>query len=143
MIRDVKAFMQAADCTTDRHNPKQAALYIGLACEELAEALAAVGTPVSARMVNALADAFKENNGSALGKMTRGQRIELLDAAIDLAWVSIGLAYSIGGDAECAAIEVAASNMSKCVNGKMVRDANGKVKKPGSYRAPDLSPFIK
>ena len=144
MIQDVKRFMLAADCTVDRHNPKQASLYLGLCAEELAEALEAIGgTPAASRMVNALADALKQHDGSQLEDLTHAQRVAILDAAIDMAWVAIGLAYSVGGDAECAAIEVAASNMSKCVDGKMVRDANGKVVKPASFRKPVLGPLVK
>lgn len=145
LIEDVRKFMEAADCTVDRHNPKQASLYLGLVAEELSEALDALGNSlIAAKTVSAFADALKQHDGSKLADMTHEQRVAMFDAAIDIAWVAIGLAYSIGGDPECGAIEVARSNLSKIgPSGKMERDANGKVTKPATYSPPELAPLVR
>jgi len=144
LIEDVRKFMESADCTVDRHNPKQASLYLGLVAEELSEAIEAIGTaPTAARMISALADALKQHDGSQLADMTHEQRTGLFDAALDIAWVAIGLAYSIGADPECGAIEVARSNLSKIgASGKMERDGNGKVIKGRNYSPPNLAPLV-
>lgn len=145
LIEDVRKFMESADCTVDRHNPKQASLYLGLVAEELSEALEAIScTSLEVRMVSELAEHFKRHDGSQLANMTHDQRVDLFDAAIDMAWVAIGLAYSIGGDPECGAIEVARSNLSKIgPSGKMERDANGKVIKGAAYSPPELAPLVR
>ena len=74
-------------------------------------------------------------------------RVEALDADIDLAVVALGGAYSIGADVQGACHEVADSNLSKypIVNGEYVvmKDENGKIMKPATYRKPELAPFLK
>jgi predicted HAD superfamily Cof-like phosphohydrolase len=71
-------------------------------------------------------------------------QVQLLDADVDLAWVSIGGSKSMGADFDGAAAEVYRSNMSKTdpETGKMGRDANGKILKHPRYSPPDLTPFI-
>lgn len=144
LTRAVRQFMLAADCTIDRHNPKQASLYIGLILEEGAEILEAAGNKVDAAALDAIATAYKAHNGSDFETLTREQRAEMLDGCIDLAWVALGLAYSIGGDPECAQLEVIRANLAKVgPDGKMLRDANGKVRKPAGWTAPEMMPFVK
>ena len=50
---------------------------------------------------------------------------------------------SQGADVTGAMNEVVRSNMSKMVDGRMVKDANGKVVKPDTYSPPNLAPFVK
>jgi predicted HAD superfamily Cof-like phosphohydrolase len=86
----------------------------------------------------------------------------MLDADIDLSWVTIGSALSQGADVEGAVAEVARSNLAKLVkchctssgcaepccgscNGLglvAIKDANGKVRKPEGWVAPNITPFI-
>ena len=70
-------------------------------------------------------------------------REALLDADVDLAWVTIGSMLSQGADVTGAMNEVVRSNMSKMVDGKMVKDGNGKVIKGPDFSPPNLAPFIK
>ncbi|MFZ9330710.1 MAG: hypothetical protein ACO24I_05425 [Candidatus Fonsibacter ubiquis] len=72
----------------------------------------------------------------------RADRESLLDADIDLAWVTIGSALSQGADVEGAAAEVSRANLDKFPNGVAIRDGNGKVVKPDGWKAPGLSTFI-
>jgi predicted HAD superfamily Cof-like phosphohydrolase len=141
MIDDVRKFMAAADCTTDEFNVRQTALYTGLQCEELAEKLEAAGALVAADYVNWVADRFKA--GSYDHSIIHSDRKELLDADIDLMWVTIGSVLSQGADIHGAIAEVNRSNASKMVDGKLQKDANGKVTKGPSFSSPDLTPFVK
>jgi|SanBayMetagenome_1026888.scaffolds.fasta_scaffold25585_4 hypothetical protein len=70
--------------------------------------------------------------------------IELLDAALDLAWVSLCLARTLVGDNLGAAwSELHRSNIiDKQVNGKFIKDTNGKVLKPAKWQAPDFDQFL-
>ena len=70
--------------------------------------------------------------------------IELLDAALDLAWVSLCLAYTLVGDKIGPAwSELHRSNVvDKQVDGKFIKDSNGKVMKPATWKAPNLEQFL-
>jgi len=72
------------------------------------------------------------------------QPVYLLDAALDLAWVSLCLARTLVGDNLGAAwSELHRSNIiDKKVDGKFIKDTNGKVLKPASWKAPDLEQFL-
>ena len=72
------------------------------------------------------------------------QPIYLLDAALDLAWVSLCLAYTLVGDKLGPAwSELHRSNIvDKQVNGKFIKDTNGKVLKPAKWQAPDFDQFL-
>lgn len=104
----IKEFMEACDQTTDIENPDQAELYADLIDEELEE----------------WSEARDE--------------VEEFDAVLDSIWVLIGYGYSRGWPMEAGLREVARSNMSKCVDGKVIKDEDGKVLKPTDYFPPDL-----
>ena len=72
------------------------------------------------------------------------QPIYLLDAALDLAWVSLCLAYTLVGDKLGPAwSELHRSNIvDKQVDGKFIKDTNGKVLKPAKWQAPNLEQFL-
>lgn len=140
-IESVGQFMRSAGQTTEGFNVRQAALYTGLQFEELAEKLEALGLAGYAARLGAMGDLFKT------GKFDRdielADPLELLDADIDLAVVSIGSAYSMGADVLGAAGEVCRANLDKAgPDGKIARDANGKAMKPEGWVAPDLVPFL-
>lgn len=143
MISDVKKFMQAAEQTTDSFNVRQTALYIGLQCEELAEKLEAILGPDNSlvQLLNIESMLLKEGDRNT--RVARAGAHELLDADIDLMWVTIGSVLSQGADIDGAIAEVTRSNMSKLVDGKMVKDANGKVTKPSHFSPPNLEPFVR
>lgn len=141
LLHSVIQFMQAADCTTDVFNVRQTALYTGLQCEELAEKFEAMGLMGRAAELKQLGMAFKR--GELDGFVENGDRAALLDADIDLAWVTLGSAASQGANVEGACAEVSRANLGKIgPNGKMEKDGNGKVIKPAGWTAPELEPFV-
>jgi predicted HAD superfamily Cof-like phosphohydrolase len=61
---------------------------------------------------------------------------------VDLMYVLTGTAVAMGYDLDEAIKRVHASNMSKLVDGKAVRRADGKVLKGPYYRLPDLTDCV-
>lgn len=116
---DVEEFMMAAD-QDSRYPPSrefdpkdpQTELYMRLVQEEFDETL----------------DAY-----------TKGDTIELADGIADMVWVLMGLASSVGVPFDAVWDEVKASNMSKVVDGKLMKREDGKVMKPEGYFRPDLN----
>jgi predicted HAD superfamily Cof-like phosphohydrolase len=72
-------------------------------------------------------------------------RVEQLDALIDILVVTIGAIHSGGFDAEGAWKEVMSTNFAKIDKdtGLVRKREDGKVLKPVGWVAPDLKPFIK
>lgn len=154
LITEIRRFMEAGDQTTQEFNPRQAALYVGLILEEVAELLRTVAgkdgyrdghfeSAGLAAAVSAQADRFKA--GDFNGLLARVDRAALLDDLLDTAWTSIGLGYSIGADMPGAAGEVARSNMSKANpdTGKIDRHPlTGKLQKAPTFRPPALAPYL-
>lgn len=68
--------------------------------------------------------------------------IETADACADLIWVIEGLCHSLGIPLQKIWDEVARSNFSKTVDGKLVKRADGKVLKPNTYSPPNLKPIL-
>lgn len=141
-VADVRRFTEAVGCTTDRFNVRQTALYIGLQLEEMAEKLEAMDVsshvPPGLRL---LSRCFKD--GTLDHRVENGDREAMLDADIDLAWVTIGSALSQGADVLGAMREVSRANLDKIgPDGSVIKDENGKVRKPAGWRGPDNSPFV-
>lgn len=139
---------------TGEFDARKVALYVGLQLEEMAEKIESIPNPRNelGKLCTALeyhATLFKSGKFDALvEQMTHEQRVEALDADIDLAVVALGGACALGAEVEMAANEVMGSNMSKCVedeNGNMtlLKDENGKVVKSKNYFAPNLKHFVK
>lgn len=150
-IPAVKRFMEIGGQTVNQFNPQQATMYIGLQCEELAEQLEVVAQGSldnagsrdlyeAAEMLKRLSSAFKQ--GFHMGSVMRCTHTELLDGALDTAWVAIGTALSVSLHAGAAWCEVARANFDKYPNGNVLRDANGKIQKPVGWRGPNLLPFV-
>lgn len=116
-FRDQEKFMRACDQTVDSFNELQYAMYINLINEEHQELLEAT-----------LSD----------------DRVEQLDALIDILVVTIGAIHSMGADAEGAWKEVMKTNFAKIDHetGKVRKREDGKVLKPVGWVAPDLKPFV-
>jgi predicted HAD superfamily Cof-like phosphohydrolase len=117
-FRDQEKFMRACDQSTDAVNESQYAMYVKLIDEEHQELLEATLTE---------------------------DRVEQLDALVDILVVTIGAIHSMGADAEGAWKEVMATNFAKIdrETGKVRKREDGKVLKPQGWTAPNLVPFLK
>ena len=117
-FRDQEKFMRACDQSVDRFDEKQYTMYVNLINEEHQELLEATLTD---------------------------NRVEQLDALIDILVVTIGAIHSMGADAEGAWKEVMRTNFSKVdiKTGKVRKREDGKVLKPIGWTSPNLGPFIK
>jgi predicted HAD superfamily Cof-like phosphohydrolase len=115
-FRDQEKFMRACDQSVEDFNAEQYAMYLKLIDEETGELHQAVLT---------------------------NDRIEQLDALIDILVVTIGAIHSAGFDAEDAWKEVMATNFAKIgEDGKVRKREDGKVLKPVGWTPPNLTPFI-
>ena len=117
-FRDQEKFMRACDQSVGEFNEKQFALYTNLIIEEQQELLEAT-----------LSD----------------DRVEQLDALIDILVVTVGAIHSMGADAEGAWKEVMKTNFAKIDHdtGKVRKREDGKVLKPTGWVPPNLQPFLK
>lgn len=109
--------MRACDQTVEGFNKDQFNLYVlllGEECDELTDAL------------------------------TAHDKVETLDALIDILVVTIGAIHSMGADAEGAWKEVMSTNFAKIdkLTGKVRKREDGKVLKPVGWTPPNLKPFI-
>jgi predicted HAD superfamily Cof-like phosphohydrolase len=116
-FRDQEKFMKACDQTVGDFNEDQFNLYTSLIQEEVDELWTA----------NANAD-----------------KVECLDALIDILVVTIGAIHSMGADAEGAWKEVMSTNFAKIdkETGKVRKREDGKVLKPTGWVPPNLEPFL-
>ncbi len=139
-VEDVRRFMEASGQTTGKMNPEQAALYLGLQCEGLAEKLRRIGYTMLADELHDSGLDIREFGHQYIGKFDRDTL-----AADDfvLLWVTIAAMHSEGIDPETAWYCGAPSNLAKIVNGKVEKDETGKVKKPATgWQEPDFRPSV-
>jgi predicted HAD superfamily Cof-like phosphohydrolase len=117
IFRDQEKFMRACDQTVDAFNADQFNMYLKLIEEESQE----------------LGDAIAAHD-----------KVEILDALIDMLVVTIGAIHSAGFDAEGAWKEVMRTNFAKIdkKTGKVRKREDGKVLKPLGWTAPNLEPFV-
>jgi predicted HAD superfamily Cof-like phosphohydrolase len=117
-FRDQEKFMRACDQTTGDRNPQQYLMYVGLIEEEKKE----------------LEQALLDNN-----------RVEQLDALIDILVVTVGAIHSMGADGEGAWKEVMSTNFAKIdkLTGKVRKREDGKVLKPIGWVSPKLNQYLK
>jgi predicted HAD superfamily Cof-like phosphohydrolase len=117
-FRDQEKFMRACDQSVDRFDEKQYTMYVNLINEEHQELLEATLTD---------------------------DRVEQLDALIDILVVTIGAIHSAGWDAEGAWKEVMRTNFDKIdkETGKVRKREDGKVLKPLGWKPPELAQFVK
>ena len=71
-----------------------------------------------------------------------GDLIEMADACADLKWVIEGLEHSLGIPQQAVWDEVARSNMSKLVDGKLIKREDGKVLKPDTFVPPNIKKIL-
>jgi predicted HAD superfamily Cof-like phosphohydrolase len=116
-FRDQEKFMRACDQSVGDFNQSQFNMYIGLIEEEAAELSTAI-----------------DNH----------DKVETLDALIDVLVVTIGAIHSMGADAEGAWKEVMSTNFAKIdkETGKVRKREDGKVLKPTGWTPPNLTPYI-
>jgi len=117
VLDDQKKFMVACGQSVDTYNPDQFKMYRGLIGEEVGE----------------LVTAIQSND-----------RVEQLDALIDLLVVTAGAIHSLGADGNSAWDEVMRTNFAKVdpVTGKVRRREDGKILKPDNWQPPQLKPFV-
>ena len=118
-FRDQEKFMKACGQSVAVYNEAQYKLYSDLIEEEFN-------------------DEFKT-------AVANNDRVEQLDALIDILVVTIGAIHSGGFDAEGAWKEVMNTNFAKIDSetGKVRKREDGKVLKPLGWKAPELAQFIK
>ena len=116
-FKDQEKFMRACDQTVDAFNADQFNMYLKLIEEESGE----------------LGDAIAAHN-----------KVETLDALIDMLVVTIGAIHSAGFDAEGAWKEVMKTNFAKIdrETGKVRKREDGKVLKPVGWTAPNLTSYL-
>lgn len=116
-FRDQEKFMRACDQTVNNHNDQQYEMYLNLITEEMQE--------LSQAIVNE-------------------DKVEQLDALIDILVVTIGAIHSMGADAEGAWKEVMSTNFAKIdkETGKVRKREDGKVLKPLGWEPPNLKAYL-
>ncbi len=115
---DVEKFMKAGDQPISKVlsiDSKEADLYVNLITEEYKETI----------------EAFENKD-----------IVELADGLIDMVWVIMGMCNSCGINFEEVWQEVKASNMSKFVDGKAIKNEKGKIMKPESYFKPNIKQVL-
>ena len=91
---------------------------------------------------NRAMDLLTEEVGEMKDAIDAMNQVEMLDAAADIIFVLAGIIEKagLGEYMDEAMDEVLRSNDSKISpNGEVIRDANGKIGKPSTYRAPDIA----
>ena len=113
-FKDIDTFHTACDQTPSVENY---AMYLDLITEEY----------------NELREAIEAND-----------RVEQLDALVDILVVTMGAIRAGGFDGEGAWKEVMDTNFAKIdpTTGKVIKRADGKVLKPEGWKAPELAPFV-
>lgn len=116
-FKDQETFMTACDQIVNRSDRDQFNMYLKLIEEEA-----------------------EELNQSIIA----ADRVEMLDALIDMIVVTIGAIHSMGADAEGAWNEVMKTNFAKIdqETGKVRKREDGKVLKPEGWTSPNLTPFL-
>jgi predicted HAD superfamily Cof-like phosphohydrolase len=117
VFRDQAKFMNACGQTVGERNQDQFDLYLKLIKEEVDELQTAVD---------------------------QNDRVEQLDALIDIMVVTVGAVQSLGVDAEGAWKEVMSTNFSKIDSqtGRVRKREDGKVLKPTGWQPPQLAKYI-
>ena len=85
-----------------------------------------------------------EEVGELVEAVAADDRVEQLDALVDILVVTMGAIRAGGFDGEGAWKEVMDTNFAKIdpVTGKVRKREDGKVLKPEGWKAPELAPFI-
>jgi hypothetical protein len=86
-----------------------------------------------------------EEYDELLDAVLANDKVEQLDALVDILVVTMGAIRAAGWDGEAAWDEVMNTNFAKIdpKTGKVNKRADGKVLKPDGWKAPELAQFIK
>ena len=68
--------------------------------------------------------------------------VEIADALADIIYIAAGTAVSYGIPLDTIFAEVHRSNMSKLVDGKVIRRSDGKVQKPEGWNPPNIKNIL-
>ena len=114
VFEDINKFAEACDQPASEANYK---MYLGLIDEEVCELEEAVAAD---------------------------DKVEQLDALVDILVVTMGAIRAAGWDGEAAWREVMNTNFAKIdpTTGKVIKREDGKVLKPEGWKAPELAQFI-
>jgi predicted HAD superfamily Cof-like phosphohydrolase len=128
VFRDQAKFMKACEQTVGESNEDQFKLYLKLIKEEYNELLEAQGL---------------NQNLDRIGYLPV-DKVETLDALIDIMVVTVGALQSLGVDAEGAWKEVMSTNFAKIdsLTGRVRKREDGKVMKPTGWQPPELAKYI-
>jgi len=90
-------------------------------------------------------DLIKEEYEELQEAVEAGDKVEQLDALVDILVVTMGAIRTAGWDGEGAWNEVMKTNFAKIdpTTGKVRKREDGKVLKPEGWKAPELAQFIK
>ena len=81
---------------------------------------------------------IEEEFNETLNAFIEDDLVELADGLADMVWVIMGMCNSAGIDFDKVWKEVKSSNMSKFVDGKFIKNDDGKIMKPKTYFKPDI-----
>ena len=100
--------------------------------------------PASADNYKMYLGLIDEEYGELIDAVIAEDRVEQLDALIDILVVTVGAIRAAGWDGEAAWKEVMNTNFAKIDDetGKVRKRADGKVLKPEGWKAPELAQFI-
>jgi predicted HAD superfamily Cof-like phosphohydrolase len=90
-------------------------------------------------------DLIREETDELEEAIQDNDKVEQLDALIDILVVTMGAVRAAGWDGEAAWKEVMDTNFAKIdpTTNKVIKRADGKVLKPEGWQAPQLAQFIK
>ena len=90
-------------------------------------------------------DLIREETDELEEAIQDNDKVEQLDALIDILVVTMGAVRAAGWDGEGAWKEVMDTNFAKIdqTTGKVIKREDGKVLKPEGWKAPELAQFIK
>ena len=90
-------------------------------------------------------DLIDEEHGELQDALRADDKVEQLDALVDILVVTMGAIRAAGWDGEAAWKEVMNTNFAKIdpTTSKVIKREDGKVLKPQGWKAPQLAQFIK
>ena len=90
-------------------------------------------------------DLIDEEHGELQDAVAADDKVEQLDALVDILVVTMGAIRAAGWDGEAAWKEVMDTNFAKIDSetGKVRKREDGKVLKPEGWKAPELAQFVK
>lgn len=146
MTDKANTFFEAANPDPDKITEQQVEAQFRNFVEEVRETFASVQTVRNPGAASALVNILYylqqlEESVDPLG-LDITDHVALLDGLCDVSVAGQGLAHILGYDYVGAKNAVDDSNLSKLVDGAVIRTASGKISKPASYVAPNLSTFI-